>query len=94
MKNLNEYNLDKCNYDNMTDREAGFNTCGRNAHSGTLLTERVSKVDVLGNKNGVKLLRVCVKASTHFELYADDALIYKYYNEKTARSMFRDFSAA
>ena len=65
----------------------------RNASCGTILTEKVSTVVVIGEKNGVKLTKVSVKTATHFELYIDGSLVYKYYNEKTAKSMFKDFSA-
>jgi hypothetical protein len=84
-------NLDTCNYEKMTDREAGFNTCGRNASCGTVV-HQVSVAEVVANKNGVELRKITLTTKVHFEIYIDGSFLYRYHNEKTAKSMWKDFA--
>ncbi len=65
----------------------------RNASCGTVIRESVSTVTVIGNKNGIKLIEVTVTSSTHWELFMDGELLNKFYNARTAKAMFKDFSA-
>ena len=88
MKNIN---LDKCNYDKMSDRDASFNTNGRIKSCGVTI-HSVSVCEIIANKNGVELRQITVTEKVHWELFMDGELLNKFYNLKTAKAMWKDFS--
>jgi len=58
---------------------------------------RLTSSVVVGSKNGATLSVVYVEETKkvhHWELFLDGELIDKYYVEKTAKLMFRDFSGS
>ena len=63
---------------------------------GTTFKTAVTTSSIIANKNGIVLKQVTITATSkvcHFELYMDNELINKFYNLKTAKAMFKDFSA-
>ena len=90
-KNYRNVDLNTANYEKMTDREAGFNTEGRNASCG-IACHQVSITEVVANKNGVELRKITVTTKVHFEIYMDGSFLYRYQSEKTAKSMWKDFA--
>ena len=83
-------NLDTCNYERMTDRKACFDVGGCSA-KGTAI-HSVSVCEIIANKNGVELRQITVTKKVHWEIYMDGELLNKFYNLKTAKSMWKDFS--
>lgn len=71
------------------------NVCGKGNKTinGTILQKSMSTPVVISKKNGITLTEVTHKETVHYELYMDGELINKFYNVKTAKSMFKDFSA-
>lgn len=84
-------NLDTCNYERMNDRDACFNTEGRIKSCGTAI-HSVSVCEIIANKNGVELRQITVTEKVHYEIYMDGELLNKFYNLKTAKAMWKDFS--
>lgn len=85
-------NLENCNYEKMSDREACFNVSGRLKSCGVVV-HNISVTEILGKKNGVELRQIQILEKIHYELYMDGELLNKFYNLKTAKAMFKDFSA-
>lgn len=52
----------------------------------------VSVCEIIANKNGVELRQITVTEKVHWELFMDGELLNKFYNLKTAKSMWKDFS--
>ena len=66
---------------------------GKTCIEGTILYEYTESMTIK-SKNGVDLRKVVVtKTNTAIELYMDGELINRYKSEKTAISMWKDFSA-
>ena len=64
-------------------------------HGSTFKTS-ITTSSIIANKNGIILKQVSMVATSqtrHFELYMDGELLNKFYNLKTAKAMFKDFSA-
>ena len=88
---MKKRDLDRCNYEKMTDREACFNING--VKSCGVILHNVSMIEILGSKNGVELKQVTVIDKIHYDLYMDGEFLNRFYNLKTAKAMFKDFSA-
>ena len=84
-------NYETMNYDvQHTDETRHSN--GTNHSCGTILCQS-SISEIIASKNGIELRQVTVTKKIHFELYMDGELLNKFYNLKTAKAMWKDFSA-
>lgn len=61
------------------------------SEKGTIF-HQVSSCEIICDKNGVTLKQVTVTEKIHWELLMDGELINKFYNLKTAKAMWKDFS--
>ena len=86
-------NYETFNYESTTTTKTTSGSGSHRTSCGTILTHSVSTCTILANKNGVMLRAVKVQEKTHFELYMDGELLNKFTNEKTAKAMWKDFSA-
>ena len=85
---------------NKPEREKGMesfyyeNTTVCGGVRGTDIHE-ISIIEIIGNKNGVQLKQITITETSKvkYELYLDGDLKNVYYNLKTAKAMFKDFSA-
>ena len=53
---------------------------------------QVSTCEVIAKRNGVELHEISILEKIHWEVYMDGELVNKYYNLKTAKQMWKDFS--
>ena len=63
---------------------------------GTTFKTAITTASIIGNKNGIVLKEITMTSNSkacYFELYMDGELLNKFYNLKTAKAMFKDFSA-
>jgi hypothetical protein len=86
-------NYETFSYESTTTTQTTSGSGSQRTSCGTVLTHSVSTCTILANKNGVILKAVKVQEKTHFELYMDGELLNKFINEKTAKAMWKDFSA-
>ena len=80
---------------NETSESRGFyyeksDACGC-SEKGTVI-HTVSTCEIIADKNGITLKRITVTEKIHWELFMDGELVNKFYNEKTAKAMWKDFS--
>lgn len=83
-------NLDKTNYNAMSHHDACFDVGGCSEKGMAIHT--VSMCEIIASKNGVELRQITVVEKIHYEIYMDGELLNKFYNLKTAKSMWKDFS--
>lgn len=83
-------NLDKANYNAMSHHDACFDARGCSAKGSTIHT--VSICEIIASKNGVELRQITVTEKIHYEIFMDGELLNKFYNLKTAKAMWKDFS--
>ena len=63
---------------------------------GTTFKTAITTASIIGNKNGIVLKEITMISNSkncYFELYMDNELVNRFYNLKTAKAMFKDFSA-
>ena len=68
------------------------NACTSTCSAKGTIIHTVSVCETIANKNGVELRQVTITDKTHWELFMDGELLNKFYNLKTAKSMWKDFS--
>ena len=68
------------------------NACTSNCSAKGTIIHTVSVCEIIASKNGVELKQITITDKTHWELFMDGELLNKFYNLKTAKSMWKDFS--
>ena len=76
----------------MYNHYCGKAQTGNCSMRGTILHQS-GTCELVASKNGVELKQITTAVKVYFELYMDGELLNKFDNAKTAKSMWKDFSA-